>query len=109
MTPEKKAKLAEGRRRRDITAVYDKLHEGKLGAHVLWCMVEQVAAGQAEKDVMKDNGYVFDKSERAPLSEKEIREWWSHENGLEDCDPCKLEDFTRMIRAVEEKHDIKSA
>lgn len=57
MTPEKKAKLAEGRRRRYITAVHDKLHEGTLGAHWLWCVIEQVANGIPESQALADFGW----------------------------------------------------
>ena len=39
----------------------------------------------------------------APLSDAEIRSWWGSENGLEDMDMCKIDDFTAVVRAVEEK------
>ena len=42
-----------------------------------------------------------------PLTTSQIREWWASENGLEDCEMCKLEDFLLVVRAVEEKHGIK--
>jgi hypothetical protein len=35
------------------------------------------------------------------LSDKEIRKWWSSENGLEDMDLCKIDDFTTTVRAIE--------
>ena len=42
-----------------------------------------------------------------PLTVSQIREWWASENGLEDCEMCKITDFLRVVRAVEEKHGIK--
>ena len=42
-----------------------------------------------------------------PLTTSQIRDWWASDNGLEDCDMCKLTDFLRVVRAVEEKHGIK--
>lgn len=42
-----------------------------------------------------------------PLTDEQIRDWWASENGLEDCEMCKLTDFLRAVRAVEEKHGIK--
>ena len=44
-----------------------------------------------------------------PLTVSQIREWWASENGLEDCEMCKITDFLRVVRAVEEKHGIKGA
>jgi len=35
------------------------------------------------------------------LSDAEIRQWWSSENGLEDMDMCKIDDFTTVVRAIE--------
>lgn len=42
-----------------------------------------------------------------PLTEEEIRAWWSSENGLEDCVMSKLDDFSKTVRAVEAR--IKGA
>lgn len=42
---------------RQIIATYDKLHEGKLGAHWLWCVIEQIAAGVPETEAFKSFGY----------------------------------------------------
>ena len=42
-----------------------------------------------------------------PLTVSQICEWWASENGLEDCEMCKITDFLRVVRAVEEKHGIK--
>lgn len=38
-----------------------------------------------------------------PLSNEQIRKWWASENGLEDCDMCKIDDFTKAVRAFEAK------
>lgn len=34
------------------------------------------------------------------LSDAEIRAWWGSENGLEDMNMCKIDDFTKTVRAV---------
>jgi hypothetical protein len=39
----------------------------------------------------------------AGLTDKQIRKWWASENGLEDCEMTKLDDFVRVVRAVEAK------
>lgn len=44
--------------------------------------------------------------ERKPLTYEQIREWWSSENGLEDCDIAELTEFADVVRTVEEKHGI---
>lgn len=46
-------------------------------------------------------------AEQVPMTEAEIRSWWESENGLEDCDMCKLADFEKVIRAIEKRHGIK--
>lgn len=35
------------------------------------------------------------------LTDEEIRKWWASENGLEDCDMCKIDDFVKVVRAIE--------
>ena len=45
--------------------------------------------------------------QRKPLTNAEIRKWWASENGFEDCNMAKLDDFEQVIRAVEGKHGIK--
>jgi hypothetical protein len=35
-----------------------------------------------------------------PLTDEQIRKWWASENGLEDMDMAKLDDFTAVVRAV---------
>ncbi|EER60449.1 hypothetical protein AcdelDRAFT_1974 [Acidovorax delafieldii 2AN] len=42
-----------------------------------------------------------------PLTVSQIRKWWESDNGMEDCDMCRLTDFLRVVRAVEERHGIK--
>jgi len=37
------------------------------------------------------------------LTDEEMRQWWWKENGLEDCDMCKIDDFTKVVREVEAK------
>jgi hypothetical protein len=37
------------------------------------------------------------------LTDEEIRKWWASENGLEDCDMCKIDDFILVARAIEAK------
>lgn len=46
-------------------------------------------------------------AQRKPLTTKEIREWWASENGFEDCNMSKLDDFEQVVRAIESKHGIK--
>lgn len=45
--------------------------------------------------------------ERKPMQEGEIFNWWRGENGFEDHDMCKLQDFSEIVRAVEKRHNIK--
>jgi hypothetical protein len=45
--------------------------------------------------------------QRKPLTDAEIRKWWSRDNGLEDCDMCQIDDFTKVVREVEDRHGIK--
>jgi len=42
-------------------------------------------------------------TEQARLTEQQIWDWWASENGFEDHDLCKLNDFREFVRAVEEK------
>lgn len=48
-------------------------------------------------------------AQRKPLTSAEIRKWWAGENGFEDCNMAKLDDFEQVVRAVEGKHGIKAA
>lgn len=66
MTPQVLAKIVaqvraeagqEAAADRKIGAVYDRLHEGKIGAHWLWCVIEQIAAGVPEAEAFKCYGY----------------------------------------------------
>ena len=43
------------------------------------------------------------------LTDKEIRNWWRIENGLEDCNMAKLVDFTLAVRAIEAKLKEKNS
>ena len=47
-------------------------------------------------------------AQRKPLTTQEIREWWASENGLEDCEMSKLDDFEKVVRAIEAAHGITS-
>lgn len=42
-----------------ILDTYLKLHEGKVGAHWLWCAIERVIQGEKPSDVLWDYGYVY--------------------------------------------------
>ena len=46
-------------------------------------------------------------AQRKQLTTQEIREWWASENGLEDCKMSKMDDFEKVVHAVEAKHGIK--
>jgi hypothetical protein len=37
------------------------------------------------------------------LTDEEIKKWWASENGLEDCDMCKIDDFLMAVQAIEAK------
>ena len=63
---------SERARQAKIADVYDKLHEGKLGAHWLWCVIEMIAAGQSEEEAMRNFGYY----ERAALSTQPQQAGW---------------------------------
>lgn len=41
----------------EILRTYLALHKGKLGAHWMWCAIEQLVAGIPEAEVMSDYGY----------------------------------------------------
>ncbi len=40
-----------------VLDTYEKLHEGKLGAHWIWIALDRIASGENEQDVMRDYGY----------------------------------------------------
>jgi len=42
-----------------VLKTYLKLHEGKIGAHWLWCALERIAQGEKEFDVLWDYGYSY--------------------------------------------------
>jgi hypothetical protein len=37
------------------------------------------------------------------MTDEQITDWWRSENGLEDMDMCKIQDFHDVVRAVEAK------
>lgn len=70
---------------RHIVAVHDKLHEGKLGAHWLWCVIEQIAAGVPEDEAMREFGYyaLAMPDPRAPVDRaNEAKNWAAYIAGL---------------------------
>ncbi len=48
-------------------------------------------------------------SQALELSHEDIRKWWASENGLEDMDMCKIDDFTTTVRAIEKLINAKGA
>lgn len=52
----KKTKWKHGDRQ-NVLRTYLRLHQDKLGAHWLWCAIEQIAAGEPEGKVMAAYGY----------------------------------------------------
>jgi len=43
------------------------------------------------------------------MTDEQIHAWWASENGLEDCDMCKIDDFRTVVRAVEKKLGTRPA
>ena len=41
-----------------------------------------------------------------PLTLAKIRAMWGSENGLEDCDLCKFDDFVQVVRFIESASGI---
>jgi hypothetical protein len=60
-----------------------------------WVQCPECLAGFPIKDGKR--------AEPQGLTDYEIHEWWSSENGLEDCEMCKSVDFFTVVRAVEAK------
>lgn len=46
--------------KKHVLETYLKLHEGKIGAHWLWCAIERINRGEPEREVMDDYGYKLD-------------------------------------------------
>lgn len=46
--------------KQDILRTYAKLHEHKIGMHWLWAAIERIVAGEPEKEVMEDFGYIME-------------------------------------------------
>jgi len=51
-----------------IQDVYEKLHAGRLGAHWLWVVIEQIAAGIPESDAMREFGYYAQSNKAADIA-----------------------------------------
>jgi len=47
-----------------VLKTYEKLHEGKIGAHWLWVAIERIANGEPEIEVMRDYEYVYSPKEK---------------------------------------------
>lgn len=85
------------KRERDITKVYDALHKDKLGAHWLWCVIEQIAAGIPETEAMAQFGY-YEPVKPAPVAPpgyaivpvepdgREMMDRWNGEGWRKECD-----------------------
>jgi hypothetical protein len=41
----------------EVLNTYLKLHEGKIGAHWLWCAIERLNLGESESAILADYGY----------------------------------------------------
>jgi hypothetical protein len=65
----------------------------------------QSSVDKAVNAMTKPTYYIPNKDERTwvGLTDEEIRKWWASENGLEDCDMCKIDDFIMVARAIEAK------
>jgi hypothetical protein len=48
------------------------------------------------------------KREWVGLTDNQIKHWWYGENGLDNCDMRKLDEFTQVVRAVEAKMKEKN-
>lgn len=44
---------------REALDTLDKLHQGKIGAHWIWCALKQIANGQDEVKVLAEYGYFY--------------------------------------------------
>lgn len=87
------------------------------GAHddLVWCACgDGYPAASFDAGIMSALGHcsncdTADKPsvpERRPLTGEEIEQWWASENGLEDCNMCRGNDFQQVVRAVEAAHGI---
>ena len=59
------------------------------------------AAGFRVRDV-----YASPPAAPVPLTLAKIRAMWGSENGLEDCDLCKFDDFVQVVRFIESASGI---
>jgi len=64
------------------------VHGGAMNTRGLWAAWRDRAALAAPQG-------------RKPLTEQKIYNWWSVDNGMEDCDMARLADFRQVVRAVE--------
>ena len=42
-----------------VLETYLELHRAKIGQHWLWCVIERIANGEMETDVLEEFGYVY--------------------------------------------------
>lgn len=97
-----------------ILDTYRKLHEGKIGAHWLWCVIEQIAAGVSEEEALKGYGYystapavyrnaVLEESaqaaEQATFRRRQARSWAN----AEPVQPCEVAAAIREIKSSKEE------
>jgi len=64
------------------------VHGGAMNTRGLWAAWRDRAALAAPQALK-------------PLTEQKIYNWWSVDNGMEDCDMASLADFRQVVRAVE--------
>lgn len=80
-------------------------------AHLSWCKDNSERTEAIKEELEQDLDAIRTKLrevlERKPMQEGEIFNWWRGENGFEDHDMCKLQDFSEIVRAVEKRHNIK--
>ena len=72
--------------------------EAAKALHELICWNIEVATNP-----QTNGGKVLVPAAAPVVPEPVIVEWWSSENGLEDCDMAKRDDFIQVVRAIEAK------
>lgn len=99
---------------RSIVATYEKLHKGKLGAHWLWCVIEQIAAGVTEAEAMREYGYCEPRGaaeagkdaipegwKLVPLKPTQVmQDAWDGAPGFDDCDREFANAYRLMVAAA---------
>ena len=85
-----------------VSAIADPL---EVPEYVKACLAVQPSqpvdgCGWCRKGVCNKHGVGQEPSQAGELSDEEIRKWWGSENGLEDMGMRKIDDFTKVVRAV---------